>query len=249
MSNALPNTTAAPPVPYIAPNLTRRQEAYARTVATGMSYAEAFRQAGLVASTVGSMSRQISQLNKTPKVAARIMELRSKNDAAIEMTYAEKTSWLRLVIQADPAELERLVIDPCDLCWTDKALADAMAAYYSPVTPFDAEGLRADPPDCLKPRSDCPHCRGNGVERYIHTPTDELSPAGRALYKGLAVDAQGRIRVVMRDQDAALDMLNRMHSSYVTRSLNLNANVAVHAARDASPEDALKLFDAFGGGP
>jgi hypothetical protein len=40
--------------------------------------------------------------------------------------------------------------------------------------------------------------------------------------------------------------LNKLQSAYVTRSLNLNANVAVQAARDASPDDALKLFEAFG---
>lgn len=243
--DALTNTTAGPPAPPVPKALTKRQENYARCVASGMSYGEAFREAGLVASTQGSRSAQIAILNRTAHVMARIHELRSRNDAVIEMTYAEKTTWLRLVIMADPAELERLVIDPCDICWSDQTLAEAMQAYYIPAGPFSVDELRPAMPDSTKPRDGCVHCRGSGVERYVHTPTDELSPAGRALYKGLTVDAQGRIRVLMRDQDAALDMLNRMHSSYVTRSLNINANMAVHAARDANPADALRLFDAF----
>lgn len=236
-------TVAAPPLPPI-PMLTRRQESYARCVAVGMSYAEAFRQAGCVASTAGSMSRQIGDLNRTRHVRERIAELRQANDRQVESTFAERASWLRLVVQADPAELSRIVHDPCGLCWTDEHIAAGWAAHLAPQA-FD-EGSRPAPPDTAKPRQDCVHCRGDGIARVILTPTDELSPAARALFKGAKQNEKGVIEISTHDQAAAMDMLNRMHSSYVTRSLNLNANVAVHAARDANPEDALKLFDAFG---
>lgn len=223
--------------------LTRRQESYARCVAIGMSYAEAFRQAGLVASTSGSRSGQIQILNRTPHVRERIAELRRANDKQVESTFAERASWLRLVASADPGELSRVVHDPCGLCWTDADIARGWAAYLAPPALNDEP--RSSPPDQTKPRQDCQHCRGDGTARVILTPTDELSPAARALFKGAKQNEKGVIEIQIHDQAAALDMLNRMHSSYVTRSLNLNANVAVHAARDASPEDALKLFDAF----
>jgi len=244
--DALPHTTAGPPVPPVAPAaLTRRQENYARCVASGMSYAEAFRQAGLVATTAGSRSRQIHELNRNPKVVRRIAELKQRNDAQIESTFAERASWLRLVTQADPAELSRVVHDPCGNCWTDEEMARAIAAHFAP-NPFNPDEPRPALPDTDKPRSECPHCRGDGIARVVLTPTDELSPAGRALFKGARQKENGEIEIFMHDQAAALDMLNKMHSSYVTRSLNLNANVAVHAARDASPEDAMRLFEAFG---
>jgi hypothetical protein len=80
----------------------------------------------------------------------------------------------------------------------------------------------------------------------VLTPTDELSPSARALFKGASQNDKGVIEIEMHDQLAAAEMLNKLQSAYVTRSLNLNANVAIHAARDANPEDALRLFDQFG---
>jgi|HubBroStandDraft_3_1064219.scaffolds.fasta_scaffold17236_3 hypothetical protein len=223
--------------------LTQRQENFARCVASGMSYAEAFRQAGLVSNTIGGMSRQIQALKRVPGVQARIAELKVLADREIESTFAERASWLRLVVQADPAELSRVVHYPCGHCWPDIEIAAAFKAHFMP-TPFHEE--RPALPDTNKPRQACQHCRGEGVAAVVLTPTDELSPAGRALFKGAKQNEKGVIEIQTHDQAAALDMLNRMHSSYVTRSLNLNANVAVHAARDASPADALKLFEQFG---
>lgn len=245
--DALPNTTTAAhqtPAP-LPPNLTRRQENYARCVATGMSYAEAFRQAGCVASTAGSMSRQIQELNKLPKVAARIRDLKVSTDAEIASTDKERVAWLRLIVSADPEELTRVVREACDLCWTDESIAAAYSAHFAP-TPFDDGEERPALPDVAKPREACKHCRGDGVMRVVLTPTDELSPAGRALFRGASQDKDGVIKIDKHDQVVAMDMLNKMHSSYVTRSLNMNVNAAIQTARDVDPAEALKLFDAFG---
>lgn len=245
--DALPSTTvAAPPLPPMPKPLSRRMENYARCVAAGMSYAEAFRQAGCVASTAGSMSRQIGDMNRDPRVRARIAALRVKADEATVSTIAERMAWLRLIVTADPEELSRVVCDPCDLCWPDAEIARAYAAHFAP-TPFDSEAPRSALPDTRKPRSNCQRCRGDGIGRVVLTPTDELSPGARALFRGAKQNEKGVIEIQTHDQMAASEMLNKLQSAYVTRSLNLNANVAVHAARDASPEDALKLFDAFGG--
>jgi len=122
--DALPSTTvAAPPLPPMPKPLSRRMENYARCVAAGMSYAEAFRQAGCVASTAGSMSRQIGDMNRDPRVRARIAALRVKADEATVSTIAERMAWLRLIVTADPEELSRVVCDPCDLCWPDAEIA------------------------------------------------------------------------------------------------------------------------------
>ena len=110
------------------------------------------------------------------------------------------------------------------------------------------EFLEARPalPDPTKPAENCPHCRGRGIMHVEITPTDELSTAGRALYKSASQDKDGVIKVEMQSKADAAEMLNKLQSAYVTRSLNLNANVAIHAARDADPAAALKLFEAFG---
>ena len=245
--SALPITTAGPPEPAaLAPNLTARQERYARCVATGMSYAEAFRQAALVASSAGSMSRQIGALNKHPAVRARIAELRQRADEQTVSTIAERMAWLRLIVMADPEELSRVVREPCDLCWPEAEIAAAYSAHFAP-SPFAEE--RPGLPDTTVPRDNCPRCRGDGHSRVVITPTAELSPSGRALYKGASQNEKGVITVEMQDQAAAADMLNKLQSAYVTRSLNINANMAIQAARDANPEDALRLFDSFNQSP
>lgn len=243
--DAQPNTTAGPPMlPAMPRPISERMERYARCVAAGMSYAEAFRQARCVASTAGSQSRQIGEMNRDPRVRARVAELRIKADEQVVSTIAERMSWLRLIITADPEELSRLVHDPCDLCWPEAEIARAYSAHFLP-TPFDE--YRAPLPDLMKPRNDCRRCHGEGFGRVVLTPTDELSPAGRALFKGASQDKDGVITVHKHDQIAAAEMLNKLQSAYVTKSLNLNANIAVPAARDAaSAGDALALFEAFG---
>lgn len=245
MSSTLPVTTGAPPLPPapLEPALTRRQENYARCVAAGMSYAEAFKQGGLVASNVNSMSQQIAQLNRTPKVRDKIRMLRAAADKDTISTIAERMAWLRLIINADPSEVSRLVADPCQMCWPDDEVAKAWTAHLSP--PPDELAERPSVPDAMKPRHDCIHCRGQGMQRVVLTPTDQLSPEGRALFVSASQDKDGVIKVETRDQIAAAEMLNKLQSAYVTRSLNLNANVAVHPARDVPAEDALKLFEAF----
>jgi phage terminase small subunit len=240
--DALPTTAGPPALPPLAPALTRRQENYARACAAGLSYGEAFRQAGLVASTSGSMSRQISELNRTPKVRARINELRARADEDTVSTIAERMAWLRLIVSADPEELSRTVRDPCELCWPEVEIARAYAAHFTP-SPFAED--RAAPPDTTKPRHDCARCRGDGFGRVVITPNDELSPAARALFKSASQNEKGVIKIETHDQMAAAEMLNKLQSAYVTRSLNINANMAIQAARDANPGDALKLFEAF----
>lgn len=242
--DAVPATTAGVPATLPPPRpLTRRQENFARCVASGMSYAEAFRQAGCVASTAGSQSRQIQELKREPRVQVRIAELRVRADQEVVSTIAERMAWLKLIVSADPAEISRVVVVPCDLCWPEAEIATAFATYFT-VSPFN-EGEPRVLPDMTKPRHACQRCHGDGFGRVVLTPTDELTPAARALFKGAKQNEKGVIEIAMHDQVAAAEMLNKLQSAYVTRSLNLNANVAVHAARDASPEDAMRLFDAF----
>lgn len=218
-------------------------ENYARGVAAGLSFAEAFRRGGLVASTAGSMSRQIQNMNRDPRIRQRVADLRASGEADPVSTIVERLAWLRLIVNADPNELRRIVREPCDLCWPEPEIAKAYAAHFAP-SPFHDE--RPALPDTDKPRENCLRCKGDGYSRVVLTPTDELSPAARALFKSASQDKDGVIKIEMHDQIAAADMLNKLQSAYVTKSLNLNVNASVQAARDATPEDAMRLFDQFG---
>jgi hypothetical protein len=242
--SSTPNTTAVA-LPSAAPHtrpLTGRQERYARCVAAGMSYAEAFRQGGLVASTVGSQSQQISDLNRNPGVRARVRELRAAVDAEIVSTLTERMAWLRLIINADPEELSRVVVDPCDHCWSTALVAEAWAAHFDP-SPFAEE--RPPQPNTTKPRAGCTHCKGRGYQRVELTPTDELSPEGRALFKGASQDKDGVITISTQSKSEAAEMLNKLQGAYVSRSMNFNATVNMSTAREMNPADLASLIASF----
>jgi hypothetical protein len=226
-------------------NLTWRQEGYARCVAAGMSYSEAFRLGGCVATSPGSKSRQIADLNRHPGVTARIRELSEAADQDTVKALNDRMHWLRLIISARPEELTRIRVDACSFCWTDDAIARAVSEHYA-GHPF---GERPPLPDETKPNDRCDHCKGDGIARVVLTPTDELSPAGRALFKGAMQDDKGVIKLYMQDQLAAADMLNKLQALYITKSLNLNLNATVPAARDVSTEDMGRLFSAFDSPP
>jgi hypothetical protein len=53
----------------------------------------------------------------------------------------------------------------------------------------------------------------------------------------------------MPNRQAAINALNATQPGALaaSRSLSLSINAMVPAARDANPEDALRLFEAFGG--
>src|SRR5208282_4035766 len=104
---------------------------------------------------------------------------------------------------------------------------------------------RAGPPDTTKPRHDCVRCRGDGFARVVITPNDELTPAARALFKGASQNEKGVIKIEMHDQMAAAEMLNKLQSAYVTRSLNINANMAIQAARGVKPDELGALLESF----
>jgi hypothetical protein len=237
-----PNTTEGPQLPGPTHHLTTKQELWARGVAMGLSYGDAFRAAGYRASNGGSMANQIQGLKRLAHVRARINELRPSADAVVVSHMNERMAWLKLIVEADAEELTRVVTNPCDLCWPDVEIAKQYAAHFAPPSGFgDRPGL----PDTKRPRSNCVHCRGDGISRVVLTPTAELSPGARALFKGATQNEKGVIEIKTHDQMAASEMLNKMQSVYLTRSLSLTANVSVPAAKDVTGEQALALFESF----
>jgi len=63
--------------------------------------------------------------------------------------------------------------------------------------------------DLVNSDHDCPSCHGHGISHVKFHDTRHLSPAGRALYKGIKVGAHGAFEILTHDQIYAQQMLTR----------------------------------------
>lgn len=95
--------------------------------------------------------------------------------------------WMQIA-GADPAEIMRLMVDPCPSCWRA----------------IDDESLRSQLED---PDPECKTCKGRGIRSVDLTATKKLSPAARRLFAGVEQNDKGVIKIKLRDQDAALRSL------------------------------------------
>ncbi len=146
------------------------------------------------------MRSNAHRLAHSPPVAARGPRAPGRDCQDAVVAVKARAAWLQSICEADVREIVRIVADPCAECW---------------------------PPDSheTQPNSACRKCRGEGTQRVIITPTDELSAAARALLKSIRQKADGSIEVRLHDPLVAADMLNRMQGVYVERSVNVNLNV------------------------
>jgi Terminase small subunit len=164
------------------------------------------------------------QLKNHPKVLERTRELQAAAAETAVISVRARMVHLQQIVEASPDEVCRVVDCICPLCWTDHALAVATQAYLDAlgtVSPLPAPDTSAPRPDCV----------GGPHQRVEITPTEHLSPSGRALFKGARQKANGEIEVFLHDQLAASDQLNRMQAAYVSRSENLTAHVHVDASK------------------
>lgn len=120
---------------------------------------------------------------------------------------------LRLIATADPAELVHEVVRACRHCWGFEH------KYHWTPAEFEAAVRKAEHsrgklpiPDCSggldfdktrDPHPECPECRGVGVTEIRPRDTRDLSPAGRALYRGVRTKKDGSFEMLMADQNAA----------------------------------------------
>jgi hypothetical protein len=212
-----------------------RHEAYAQAVADGASYADAYRLAGYVENNGNAYKPA-----QIPAVAARIQMLRRAASERRVQSIAARMDLLDTIAHTNADEVVRVVSVPCSACWSDIAIADAMGRAVAGKAPM---------PNTDAAQPDCKVCRGLNVMTAI-TPTDELSAAGRAIYRGAKLNSKGQVEVILADPQAAIAELNKMQPGALaaTRSLSMSVNAYISAARDASPDEALRLFDAFGEG-
>jgi hypothetical protein len=238
-----------------APLLAKR-EAFAVAFVELQSATRAYRAvydcAGMAPLTV---RRKAYDLRHSADVAARVRELYDEAAADTMLSARARMARLQAIVEADPGELVRVVAEPCRYChgvdgkyqWRDAdefTLAVARAFDDRKPLPSDAGGYGFTVHS--EPNPTCEECRGDGVARVVVTPTDQLSPAARALLKGVRQKASGEVTVLLHDQLAASDQLNKMAGMYVDKSLNINANVnarpVMELPADATPEQIRQRY-------
>lgn len=211
-----------------------KHERFAQAVAAGCSYKDAYAAAYAV---TPSARHNASRLAADINIKTRVQQLTRAAAEGAMPAIRERIAALLDIASADPSELFRVVIDVCGECWTDDALATA----YD-----DAAATNAPTPDPSQPRPSCERCGGRGVRHVALTPTDELSQAGRRLFKSARQKADGSIEVTTHDQLAATRLLAELSGWLVNQNLNINASAPSGAAPAAvSATDVLSKWRAF----
>jgi phage terminase small subunit len=94
------------------------------------------------------------------------------------------------------------------------------------------------------PNPHCSECSGEGVVRQHIADTRKLSPQAQALYRGVKL-ANGRIELLMADQDAARDTLAKHYGVAVERKTMLVRHVDPTKLSDEELLQALAELEAL----
>lgn len=251
--------------------LTPAQEAFAQAVAdlsAPKSQSDAYRIAyDCSKMKPASIHRSASELAALPEVASRVAELRQvATDAAVMKSVDVLREWITIAT-ADPAELVRMRRHCCRRChgegghyqWIDELefgrayddWSNYMAMRTSKMPPkappsFEG-GVGFDRTQA--PRPGCQGCQGDG-EADVYVPaTETLSPGARKLYAGIQTTRDG-IRVLMRDQDAALQSIARALGMFPEKREISGPGggpiptASVVLTADMPADEAMKLYQA-----
>jgi phage terminase small subunit len=96
----------------------------------------------------------------------------------------------------------------------------------------------------LPPLEDCPHCHGEGVERFVPRDTDKLSDDALLLYGGVKVKKDG-YEIIIADQSKAAELAGRIMGAFNDKlqvSGTIGAMVAVGDLRKIDPNEAAKAY-------
>lgn len=188
-----------PPRPLL-PKHERFAQQLARHGDAVAAYRAVYRSKANGMASYGGLRSNAFRLSHRPDVAARVRELLAEAAQAAGVDAAARAARLQQIVDADPREIFQVTAEPCPKCW--------------PAESTDSQ-----------PNPSCGACRGEGTRRVVITPTDELSPAGRALLKSVRQRANGEIEIRLHDQLVAADILNKMQGVYVEHRVNVNFNV------------------------
>ena len=234
MNDLPPNTL---PVAIPPTRLTVHHEAFAQALMSmGGNLSDAYRSVYPNAGSREAVWASASRLRARQDVQERLRELQALTaERALVKPEALLRELYEIAVLADPAELSRIVTEPCAACWPDEQLALAID---------QAAQAEGDWPDAESPRAGCSICRGRGVQRVIHTPTHELRGPARRLYQGARQKGDGSIELSTIDQAAMRVELHSLLGMRVSRSesKNLNLNATIAAPPAVSVDDVLSAY-------
>ena len=235
--------------------LTPKQDNFARGVAQGLSYSEAYRAAYTVTKEnfawVGGEAFKTKQL---PHVARKIAEYQKALAAKLEVKRADLVRWHLARMSYNPDELIKTVAGACRHCHGEGfGYQWRIMDYFEELAKAEAEsevqakrGWRAVPvvlPDIgggfgynatRSPHPDCPKCDGSGISRTVVTPAAELTGAARAAYEGVK-ETQNGIEVKMADKHAS--------SVEVAKLLGFNVERAPIDINEEVPDTDISALD------
>lgn len=165
------------------------------------------------------------------------------------------------IANADPRELIGLKIGCCRRCygeghefqWREHEYVEEMRKVdeANAIRPkFSREIPYPDPAGgfgfnaTLPPLEDCPHCHGEGVERFVPRDTDKLSDDALLLYGGVKVKKDG-YEIIMADRSKAAELAGRIMGAFNDKlqvSGAIGAMVAVADLRKVDPAEASKAY-------
>jgi len=237
-----------------------KADAFALDFAVHGNAARAYRAAYDCA---GMQSNHVKQrayeLRWRADVAARVRALQAEAASKAVIDITARMQWLDDIVNADPNDIVQHVRVNCRHChgvgfayqWRDacelaRALDDHLRSLGTPKPlrmPATASGGYGYSPNA-EPNADCPHCAGDGIGRTIIADTSKLSGPARRLLKGVRQKANGDLEVLMHDQLAAADQLNKMQAVYVTKSISATyeipaASKQAQGARLMTPEELI----------
>lgn len=250
--------------------LTGKMENFALAVVKLGEYGAAYRQAydcaRMKAATVNRTAWQLAQM---PKVAARIAQLKADVKATVIYGVAEAMRDAVDLHTANANELVTVRRINCRHCngidhlyqWRNpREFAEALARAMDLETIQKTRRGPKTPPVKLPtdkggygfsrvaaPHPDCPDCDGEGFPDMKVADTNKLTGAARKLYAGAEYTKDGRIKINLRSQDAALANVMKALGMF-TETIKLLPPGAAPEGAPGLPEDpneAARVYQAW----
>lgn len=194
---------------------------------------------------------QASRLLTDANVQAGIAAGQQKIAERLSLTTIDVAHHLASIITADPGELIEFRRVCCRYCWgnghlyqrTPQEMRDERTEYEGKLATSDDPEAMAEFDEAggvgfdarREPNLECPECFGEGEEKPFPKDTRQLSPAARALYAGLKINANGGLEIKMHSKEKALEMYGRhlgMFRDKLEVEVTDNRAEAMKAARE-----------------
>lgn len=175
-------------------------------------------------------------------IQRRIEELKNRRATRLELTADDVLKRWWLLATTDTNDLVQIRRVNCRYChgknheyqWTPAEYDAALLKHAyevkraarrdeePPLAPNDNGGIDFNP--WREPSDQCPECYGVGEERAYITDTRHLSPGAKALFAGVDVANNGRLKLKLYDREAALLAVAKHLGMHVERHQHSGPN-------------------------